>query len=315
MNDDLEPRLRNAFHHSSLPTAPASLVEALERVPNVPVTARRRASGRGVWAPLAVAAVLVVAAAVVIGGGQRGIAPGPTAAVSLQPSVPASPEPSAAASAPPTGTLRLVYRAEPVNGVQPIAGDVEVIIDVVAHRLASADIVGATFQGQGDDRLIVELPRAVDTYAARRLIGQLGHIDFVPLGTNEMQVGDPIDPAKFPALFTGDQIDSAAVGTDQVGGRTVSFILKSRGAKLFGDYTAANIGTYFAIVLDGTVVTAPVINDAIPGGHVDISSGGIGGSSLEEAQQLVAVMDSGQLPYPIVEISNEIVPAPSFSVP
>jgi len=314
MNDDLERRLRNAFRHSPLPAAPASLVEALERVPYAPVTARRRGGGRGVWAPLAVAAVLVVAAAVVIGGGQHGIAPGPSA-VSVLPSAPAtSPEPSLSASAPLTGTIRIVYQAQPVNAVRPTAGDVEVIIDIVAHRLAAADIVGASVRGEGDDRLIVELPRAIDTDTARRLIGQTGRLDFVPLGTTQMQIADAVDPATFPALFSGDQLESAAVTTGQQG-RTITFVLKPRAASLFASYTASHIGQYFAIVLDSKVVSAPVITSEIPDGHVEISAGGIDGYPLEEAESLVGLMQFGAQPFPIVEISNEIVPAPIISVP
>lgn len=321
MNDDLESRLRNAFREARLPAAPASLVDALERVPNAPVTAGRRTGGRGTWAPLAVAAVLVVTAAAVIVGGQRGIGPGPTAAVSLPPSPPASSQPSSAASARLTGTIRIVYQAKPVHGVQPIAGDIEVIIDIVAHRLVSVGIIGATLKGEGDDRMIVELPAAIDTDAARSLIGQTGRLDFVPLGMISKDVGDPIDPAKFPALFSGDQVESAAVTTGQQG-RTVTFVLKPPAAGLFASYTASHISEYFAIVLDSKVVSAPVINSKIPDGQVEISKGGVGGYPLDEARNLVGLMQFRALPYPIVEISTEIVPSspsatatPSISAP
>src|SRR5580765_5102041 len=106
MSDDLEPRLRNAFREAPLPSAPASLADALERVPSARV-ARRGRSGLSVWAPLAVAAVLVVAGAAVIAGGQRGITPSPTTAATLQP--------SAVASTPAGGLLRIEYQARP-NG-------------------------------------------------------------------------------------------------------------------------------------------------------------------------------------------------------
>ena len=55
MSDDLEPRLRNAFREAPLPSAPAGLVDALERIPDARV-ARRARSGLSIWAPLAVAA-------------------------------------------------------------------------------------------------------------------------------------------------------------------------------------------------------------------------------------------------------------------
>jgi preprotein translocase subunit SecD len=123
-------------------------------------------------------------------------------------------------------------------------------------------------------------------------------------------VGDEIDPKQFPALFSGEQLESAAIATSgQTNQRVVTFILKSDGAKLFGDYTSANIGKYFAIVLDGKVISAPVINSAIPGGHVEISSGGIGGYPLKEAQNLVTVLQYGSLPFPIQELSNDTISA------
>jgi hypothetical protein len=284
MNDDLEPRLRNAFRTGSLPSAPASLVQALERVPDAPVTARRRRSGRSISGPLAVAAVLALAGAAVIGGGQRGISPAPTAE--------ATSEPSAAPTAVPVGFLRVTLEAV-----------------IIRKRLTAAGFDSAAVRVDVDDRLVVELPASTDTDAARKLIGQTGRVDFVPLGVDPKEVGDTIDPAEFPALFSSDQVESAAVADDPTAGRMIEFVLNPDGAALFGDYTAANIGKYFAIVLDGKVLTAPVINSAIPGGHVQIETGGIGGYTIEEANELVAVINVGALRYPLAEISTEIVPA------
>jgi SecD/SecF fusion protein len=314
MNDDLEPRLGTAFRHAPLPAAPASLVDALERVPNAPVS-RRGGRGRSVWAPLAVAAVLVTAGAAVIAGGQRGIAPGPTPM--------ASPQPSAAASTLAGGALRIEYQARPLGNVKPTATDLEAIVAIVKHRLAALGVAGSTVRHDGVDRLIVELPTGIDTDAARSLIGQTGHIDFVPLGTTQMEVGDAVDPSRFPALFGGGDVASAAIGNSgQTNQRVVMFALKPNGARLFEDYTAAHIGEYFAIVIDGKVISAPVINSAIPGGHVEITQGGVGGYGLQEAQNLVAILQFGELPFSIVEVSSEVVPSspsaaatPSISAP
>jgi hypothetical protein len=306
MSDDLEQRLRTTFRQASLPVAPATLVDALERIPDAPVVRRRRI-GRSTWAPLAVAAALAVAAVVAISGGQRGITPGPTATPSPQPTPTLSPVP--------VGVLRVVYQAQPVGDVRPIAGDMDAIATIVEDRLASASVTGAIVRVDGDDRLVVELPAAGDTDALRALIGQTGRLDFVPLGDTSKEVGDVIDRTVLKPLFGGDQIESAAV-TDGQQGRTVSFVLKPQAAGIFADYTSTHIGQYFAIVLDSKVVSAPIINSEIPGGQVEISQGGVDGFSLEEAQSLVALMQFGVLPYPLVEISNEIVPAgPSPTAP
>jgi preprotein translocase subunit SecD len=208
------------------------------------------------------------------------------------------------------GGLRVEYQAQPVGDKVPSPADLAVIRTIIENRVNSTGVSEPVITTQGSDRVVVELPGVSDPDAIRRLVGQTGRLDFVPLGTTQKQVGDTIDPKQFPALFSGEQLESAAIANSgQTNQRVVTFVLKSQGAKLFGDYTAANIGKYFAIVLDGKVISAPVIKDAIPGGHVEISSGGIGGYPLKEAQELVTVLQYGSLPFPIVELSNDTISA------
>ena len=208
------------------------------------------------------------------------------------------------------GGLRVEYQAKPVGDKVPSPADLAVIRTIIENRVNSTGVSEPVITTQGSDRVVVELPGVSDPDAIRRLVGQTGRLDFVPLGTTQKQVGDTIDPKQFPALFSGEQLESAAIANSgQTNQRVVTFFLKSQGAKLFGDYTAANIGKYFAIVLDGKVISAPVIKDAIPGGHVEISSGGIGGYPLKEAQELVTVLQYGSLPFPIVELSNDTISA------
>ena len=208
------------------------------------------------------------------------------------------------------GGLRVEYQAKQVGDKIPGPSDLAVIRQIIENRVNSTGVSEPVITTQGTDRIVVELPGVSDPNAVRRLVGQTGRLDFVPLGTTQKAVGDAIDPKQFPALFSGEQLESAAIGTSgQTNQRVVTFVLKPDGAKLFGDYTAANIGKYFAIVLDGKVISAPVINSAIPGGHVEISSGGIGGYPLKEAQNLVTVLQFGSLPFPIAELSNETISA------
>src|SRR5580765_3859605 len=208
------------------------------------------------------------------------------------------------------GGLRVEYQAQPVGDKTPSPADLAVIRTIIENRVNSTGVSEPVITTQGTDRVVVELPGVSDPDAIRRLVGPTGRPDFVPLGTTHKQVGDTIDPKQFPALFSGEQLESAAIATSgQTNQRVVTFILKSDGAKLFGDYTAANVGKYFAIVLDGKVISAPVINSAIPGGHVEISSGGIGGYPLKEAQNLVTVLQYGSLPFQIKELSNDQISA------
>ncbi len=108
-------------------------------------------------------------------------------------------------------------------------------------------------------------------------------------------------------LFSGDQVAAASIGADQNGQRTVDFTLNAEGKDLFASYTTGHIQDFFAIVLDGEVISAPVIQSSIPNGQVQISQGGIGGYPLAEAQNLVTILQFGQLPFPIEALSRSQV--------
>jgi len=207
------------------------------------------------------------------------------------------------------GGLRVEYQALPKDGVQPSREALGVIKDIIERRVNTTGVSEPVVLVQGSDRVVIELPGISDVDAVRRLVGQTGRLDFVPLGTTQMTDGQAIDLKEFPPLFSGDQLESAAVGQDQTRGLTVTFVLKSDGAQKFADYTRSHVRQYFAIVLDGTVISAPVINEAIPNGQVQISAGNIGGFPAKEANSLVTVLKFGSLPFPIKELSSEQISA------
>jgi preprotein translocase subunit SecD len=212
------------------------------------------------------------------------------------------------------GGLRVEYQALPKNGVAPTREALGVIKDIIERRVNTTGVSEPVVVVQGDDRVVIELPGISDVDSVRRLVGQVGLLDFVPLGTTQMTDGQPVDLKEFPPLFSGDQLESAAVGRDQQGGGlTVTFVLKNdgpqSGAQLFAKYTAEHVGQYFAIVLDGSVISAPVIRNSIPNGQVEISAGNIGGFPAKEANSLVTVLKFGSLPFPIKELSSEQISA------
>jgi len=218
------------------------------------------------------------------------------------------------------GGLRVEYQVQPVDGVIATAADVATIRDIIERRVNSTGVAEPLVQTQGSDRIIVELPGVSDPDAIRALLGTTGRLDFIPLpvetyGSINIATGEPTPGAKpvpgqgallddptLKPLFSGDQISSSSVSTDTTGQRVVSFSLKSEGADLFSTYTSENIGSYFAIALDGTIVSAPYIQSAITGGEGQISGGASGGFALEEATSLVTILKFGSLPFPIAEI-------------
>jgi preprotein translocase subunit SecD len=109
---------------------------------------------------------------------------------------------------------------------------------------------------------------------------------------------------KKETLMTGDLLTEAKVTIDQRFNEPyVSLTFNAAGAKLFEDITAANVKKRLAIILDGSVYSAPVIQERIAGGNAQIT----GRFSLDEAKDLAIVLRAGALPAPIKMLQNVTV--------
>ncbi|ANZ38655.1 hypothetical protein BBK82_23925 [Lentzea guizhouensis] len=92
-----------------------------------------------------------------------------------------------------------------------------------------------------------------------------------------------------PVFLDGDRIMKATANPDpnSTGHHTVTIEFDPQGAKTFGDFTAANIGSRIAILVNGRVLSAPTIQSAIPGGVVNIA----GRLTKDQADQLAAQLN------------------------
>ncbi|HTR45743.1 MAG TPA: protein translocase subunit SecD, partial [Thermodesulfovibrionales bacterium] len=109
---------------------------------------------------------------------------------------------------------------------------------------------------------------------------------------------------KKETLMTGDLLTEAKVTIDQRFNEPyVSLTFNAAGAKLFEDITAANVKKRLAIILDGSVYSAPVIQERIAGGNAQIT----GRFSMDEAKDLTIVLRAGALPAPIKMLQNVTV--------
>ncbi len=219
------------------------------------------------------------------------------------------------------GGLKVEYRVDPTGGKSPTLGDVEVVKGIIERRVNSTGVSEPVVVTSGTDRIVVEVPGISDTAAIRKLVGQTGQLQFVPIPTSMTPPASqsPLDMTKAPAcpqsgqptapcvLFDGSELASANVGADQQGRRTVDFVLKAKGRDLFAAWTAGHVNEYFAIVLDNVVISAPVIQGSIPGGNVQISSGSLSGFAKQEADQLVNVLRFGSLPFPVEELASDTI--------
>jgi preprotein translocase subunit SecD len=99
-----------------------------------------------------------------------------------------------------------------------------------------------------------------------------------------------------PSIISGDQIQDASSGMNQHGiGYVVDVQFKPSAANTWADFTAAHVGTQTAFTLDSQVVSAPLIQEAIPGGRTQIT-GGDPPFTASSARQLANVLKYGSLP-------------------
>lgn len=99
-----------------------------------------------------------------------------------------------------------------------------------------------------------------------------------------------------PSIISGDQIVDATSGMNQHGiGYVVDLQFKPAAASIWADFTASHIGTQTAFTLDSQVVSAPLIQEAIPGGRTQIT-GGDPPFTASTARQLANVLKYGSLP-------------------
>ena len=105
------------------------------------------------------------------------------------------------------------------------------------------------------------------------------------------------------AYVTGKDLTKADTIFDQFGKAAVSLKFNSEGAKLFDEATAANVGKQIAIVLDGVVISAPVVQQRISGGEAQIT----GKFSTPEANRLAIMLRAGALPVAVEILENRSV--------
>ena len=181
-------------------------------------------------------------------------------------------------------------------------------LEIIRRRIDEVGTREPTIQRQGSLRILIQVPGIGSAAELKELIGTTAQLTFQPvIGPASDADTDPgfgnellpslDEPGRFYILdaapvVTGEDLVDAQPSFDQNGRPAVNFRFNPSGARRFGDYTAENIGEPFAIVLDGEVISAPVIQSHIPGG-----SGIITGSfSVEESSNLAILLRAGALP-------------------
>lgn len=158
---------------------------------------------------------------------------------------------------------------------------------------------------QGDNfRLLVDLPGLSDPSQAVALVGQTAQLSFALI--NEDAVASQSGSFLTETTLTGAQLKQATVQfNQQTGEPEVGIIFNPEGTTEFGKITEKNQGKRLAILLDGSPLMAPTINEPIYGGQAVIS----GQFTAEEAKQLSIQLSAGALPVPITILEQKTIGA------
>jgi preprotein translocase subunit SecD len=219
--------------------------------------------------------------------------------------------------------LRYKISAQEIAGIKEMA--VEQALETIRNRVDEFGVAEPTIQRSGDDGVLIQLPGVSDPARAKALIGKTAQLEFRMLaddpnapGVKRMS-GTEVDPVTHSVrevpytveptvLMTGEVISDARHRPGEYGESPyVAITLTSPGATLFERITGENTGRRMAIILDGKVQSAPVIQDRIGGGRAVIT----GSFTLDEARDLALVLRAGALPAPVV-IAEERTVGPSL---
>ncbi|MGH6760076.1 MAG: protein translocase subunit SecD [Phyllobacterium sp.] len=191
-------------------------------------------------------------------------------------------------------------------------------LEIVRQRVDQVGVAEPTIQRVGSDRIVVQLPGLQDPAQLRQLLGSTAKMAFHMVANGDF--GDTPPPgvtimpdSKNPTItypiedrvaLSGERLTDARAGFDQ---RTnepiVSFRFDNVGARQFAEITQQNVNRPFAIVLDGKVLSAPVIREPITGGSGQIS----GNFTVEDTVILSALLRAGALPAPLTVIEERTV--------
>ena len=181
-------------------------------------------------------------------------------------------------------------------------------LEIIRRRVDEVGTREPTIQRQGTDRILIQVPGIGSATELKELIGTTAKLTFHPVvgrttdagadaGARNLLLPSMDEDGTFyiieqSPVVSGEDLVDAQPDFDQNNRPAVNFRFNPSGGRAFGDYTANNIGSPFAIVLDEQVISAPTIQSHIAGGSGIIT----GNFSVEEATQLAVLLRAGALP-------------------
>ena len=187
-------------------------------------------------------------------------------------------------------------------------------LEIVRRRIDEIGTNEPNILKRGNDRILVELPGLDDPMRIKSLLGKTANLTFRfvtnntedSFGAEKLVFEDGSEEAIVSKriILSGDNLlDAQPRMNSETNETVVNFSLDRVGAKRFGKATSTGIGKKLAIVLDGKIISAPVIRDTIATGSGQIS----GGFTFQSATDLALLLRSGALPAPLNIIEERTV--------
>ncbi|MAV82060.1 MAG: protein translocase subunit SecD [Pelagibacteraceae bacterium] len=181
-------------------------------------------------------------------------------------------------------------------------------VEIIRNRVDFLGNKELSIQKTGLNKILLEIPGNLDN-SVKDIISKTAKLSFHieknsyvdTMLLENFESGESVRVSKRPSI-TGDYLQDASLKYDN-NSPVVSFSLNKSGAEIFSDLTSRNIGKRIAIVLDGSLISAPVVRDTIPNGNGTIS----GNFTNEEANNLAIILKSGSLPTDIKIIQEKQV--------
>lgn len=213
----------------------------------------------------------------------------------------------------------------------------EKLITVLRARMNAIGVSKSVIQPKGADQIIVELPSSKNDAAALKMLQSNAQLEFryfrdvsgksktrydMLIKDGEYHFYDNLNNKQeltnsevkekiinaSPLILTGNDLTATSrVSYSSMNNQpVVDLEMTPEGTRKFADFTQSHIEEHLAIILNGEILSVPVINDAITDGHAEIS----GNMNMEEAKELAGLLNTGYLPVPLSVIRVEKVSKP-----
>jgi protein-export membrane protein SecD len=212
------------------------------------------------------------------------------------------------------GGLSVILTARPAPNQTLQSSDMDRAELIIRNRVDKLGASEASIQRQGSDSLLVQMPGIRNAEDALKVLGSTGRLEFVDVSsitdtTTAAALADNkqnvvLKKGTYTPFMTGEVVKSSSVSQNSQTGKIVVLVnMDSAGTKTWADYTTKNVNKQVAVVLDGVVKSAPVVQEPILTGQTEIS----GTFTADEAKNLSTVLQTGALPVTLEPVETRVV--------